>query len=189
MATTEPIRDKNQLRELMSYFKNTDRRNHVLVNMGINTALRISDILSLKTDDVYDYKGRRVRKTIHLKEQKTGKSKTIAVNNQLAKALDLYFPLTSPGQALISNSRTGKALTRTQAYRIIRDAGADLGIGHISCHSLRKTFGYHSWKSGTPTAVIMEIYNHSNFEVTRRYLGVAQDDKDEAYMNFCDFCA
>ena len=185
MATTEPIRDKTQLRTLISHFSNKgDRRNHILVNLGIFTALRISDILSLKTDDVYDYKSRRTRKTITIKEQKTGKTKTIAVNNKLAKALNEYFPLTSPGQALILNQKTGKAITRTQAYRIIRDAGEALNIGHISCHSLRKTFGYHSWKGGIPTAVIMEIYNHSNFEVTRRYLGITQDDKNHAYMNF-----
>jgi hypothetical protein len=35
-------------------------------------------------------------------------------------------------------------------------------------------------------AVIMEIYNHSNFAVTRRYLGVSQDDKDDCYRKLAE---
>ena len=53
----------------------------------------------------------------------------------------------------------------------------------IRCHSLRKTFGYHAWKMGTPPALLMEIYNHSSFQITKHYLGIEQDDKDAVFRD------
>jgi integrase len=86
---------------------------------------------------------------------------------------------------LFAGNRKGKLpIGRTQAWRIIKKAAAETGMSaHISCHSLRKTFGYHAWKSKAPVAVIMDIFNHSSFAITRRYLGVAQDDRDTVYKN------
>ncbi|GHV44323.1 hypothetical protein FACS1894204_01270 [Synergistales bacterium] len=79
------------------------------------------------------------------------------------------------------------AISRVQAYRIVRAAAEALGFRfRVSCHSLRKTFGYFAWKFGISPAVIMEIYNHSSFAVTRRYLGVTQEDKDEVYLKLAE---
>ena len=70
-----------------------------------------------------------------------------------------------------SRQRGNQHIGRNRAYVLIKNAWRDLGYeGNVSCHSLRKTFGYHAWKSGISPAVIMTIYNHSSMEITKRYL-------------------
>ena len=189
MSATQPIRNKHQVRELAEYYlKLGELRNHLLIVMGVHTALRISDLLRLKWDDVYDFENNRVRESVSITEKKTGKTKTIALNKAIVAALYVCVTFAKRGDFLIK-SRKGenKAISRVQAYRIITDGAEALGFqNRVSCHSLRKTFGYLAWKNGVNPAVIMEIYNHSDFAVTRRYLGVTQDDKDEVYRKLAD---
>jgi integrase len=89
---------------------------------------------------------------------------------------------------IFANNRRGKdgkakPISRQQAYRIINEAGVGSHTGYrVTCHSLRKTFGYHAWRSGVHMALLVEIYNHSGYEMTRRYLGIAQDERDEVYL-------
>ena len=185
MATTQPIRSKQQIRNLAEYYRRKGQlRNQVLIILGVHTALRISDLLRLTWDDVYDFNNNRVKIYINVTEKKTGKTRTIALNKIAVGALALYANQSAQkGRFLMENPQTKRAISRIQAYRLIRAASEALHFQiRVSCHSLRKTFGYHAWKSGVSPAIIMDIYNHSSLAVTRRYLGVTQDDKDEVYL-------
>ena len=189
MSTTQPIRSKHQVRELASYYLvRGEHRNHLLIVMGIHTALRISDLLRLTWNDVYDFDHKRFRESVTITEKKTHKAKTIALNHSILAALRLCIKnATHSGVLFESRKGHNRAISRIQAYRIIRTAAEALAFTHrVSCHSLRKTFGYHLWKNGIPTTVIMEIYNHTSYAVTRRYLGVCQDDQNKAYCRLSD---
>ncbi|MCL1885139.1 MAG: tyrosine-type recombinase/integrase [Defluviitaleaceae bacterium] len=183
MALTEPIRDVKQVRAFLAYYRNRgEHRNQVLVTVALHTALRISDVLKIKCEDVYDFEKRRVRNSLTLIEKKTGKRKIIALHKTVIKALAAYFPYAVCGEPLIINVSTGRAISRIHAYRIIREAANAVGVCHkVGCHSLRKTFGYHSWNDGISPVLLMEIYNHSNYAITKRYLGVSQDDQNAVY--------
>ena len=184
MSTSQPIRDLTQVRALIDFYRDSDSpRDHLLVLMGLHTALRIGDLLRLTWHQVYDFEKNRPRSTVTIKEQKTGKNKMIALNAGITRALWLYAASANADDYLFANPLTKRAISRTHAYRIIRKASENLDFeSHCSCHSLRKTFGYHAWKNGVSPAVIMEIYNHSSLSVTRRYLGVTQSDLDEVYL-------
>lgn len=188
MNTAQPIRDVKQLEELKGYYRSVSPqpRNYLLIIMGLNTALRISDELSLKWKDVYDFKRKDYKKHINLVEHKTGKVTQIYLNDHIKAALEEYKNTLSeiyPEQYLFFSQRVkSEQINRVQAFRIIKKAADYCHIeGVISCHSLRKTFGYHAWKQGFSPALLMNIYNHSSFDITKRYLGIEQDDKDLVY--------
>ena len=187
---TEPIRCKDQLKNLANYWlKKRNHRNYTLIVLGTCTALRISDLLDLKWEDVYDFEAKNFRSHILIKERKTGKPKTVAINKKALHALRLCFLSRRDDGYIFSNNRKkAMPISRVQAWRIIKLAANAVQItGRIACHSLRKTFGYFAWKAGTLPVMLMDIYNHSSFEITRRYLGIAQEDRDKVYLSMALF--
>lgn len=192
MSTTQPIRTKTELNKFKNYYLSTkpNMRNYAIIIIGLNTALRISDILNLTCDDVF-YKG-KVREHIVVRERKTGKTNRVLLNEEVRRTLMAYntklemTQMHKDGNPYLFPSPQGssKPLSRFQAYRIITEAAGETGLGeHISCHSLRKTFGYFAWKQSNDPVVIMLIFNHSSFAVTKRYLCIDQDEKDKVYRN------
>lgn len=188
MCKTDPIKNTEDIKRLKDYFLLRNQyRNYAMVTVALNTSLRIGDLLGLTWGDVYNSKTGRYREHIILTEQKTGKRNTIALNKEAIQSLRQLqdtLPPPSPGE-YIFKSRVGdnQPIVRSYAFRIIKQAVSDLNLeGTISCHSLRKTFGYHAWKKGVPPALIMSIYNHSSIEITKRYLSIDQDDKDEVFL-------
>lgn len=189
MSTTQPIRDAAEVEQLKNYYfeKKPNLRNYTLICLGMNSALRISDLLELSWKDVYDFEKNCFLKHLSVTEHKTGKKTQIALNHSALEALQVYkdsIPAPAPEQYLFPGKKEATHLSRSQAFRMIREAGQELHFEtDISCHSLRKTFGYHAWKSGAQPVMLMNIYNHSSYQITKRYLGIDQDDKDQIFLD------
>lgn len=184
---TTPIRHKEEIEQIKQYFLDKQNyRDYALFVLGINTALRISDIINLQWNEVYNFEQQKYREHLIVQEQKTGKRACVAINKSCVNALSLLKEHSKEnlqnGYIFYSGDDACKHISRNRAWHIIKKAAADNHIdGNISCHSLRKTFGYHAWQTGIPPALIMEIYNHSNINITKRYLSINQDEKDKLF--------
>ena len=184
MISVDPIRDQQKIQTMKSYLKGKNIRDHALFVLGINVALRITDLLALEWGDVLNEKGKF--KEIRLLEGKTKKERRIQLNKPSQRALwELLGSLDGYSfDDYLFQSREGaqKPLSRQQALNILKDAAKAVAIqDNVGTHSLRKTWGYHAWKKGFNPAIIMETLNHSNLTVTKRYLGIQQDDINDLY--------
>jgi len=194
MNTAQPIRTAQNLKSFKEYylFQKPNLRNHLLIILGLNTALRISDILLLRWGDLYDAERDKPQAHLSLREQKTGKANCIRLNKNTVEAMKRYRDYLC-GQKKKPEDNTfvfrgqkneNEPITRVQAFRIIKKAAKECGMDEtVSCHSLRKTFGYCAWKQGISPVLLMHIYNHSSYQVTKRYLGIEQEDADYVFEN------
>ena len=180
--TVEPIRNRTKIKQLYHYLNGIHPKYGLIFKFGINTGLRISDLLPIRVSDIYMEKG-GFREHLTIREQKTSKEKRIKLNDTLRKCLNSYVKdqQLAYGDYLFF-SQKGGCLGRIHVYKKLKEAGEALGIENIGTHTLRKTWGYWTYKiSKYNIGLIMDTFNHGSSAVTLRYIGINQDQKDELY--------
>mgnify|MGYP003394043975 FL=1 len=197
MKSVEPIRDTKTIKNMRAILKSQSTRNELLFILGINVGLRISDILKLKVKDLTKLNTKAPKDYVIITEIKTRKTKKFYIGDIVKKEIENYMKENdNPGfDTYIFLSRKGinMPITRQQAYRIINNAAESLGIverndqgnlihGEIGTHTLRKTFGYHSFQNGTSLELLMDLFNHSSKTQTLRYIGITEEQKKDVYL-------
>ncbi len=190
MNIVEPIRSENQIKQIRgNLYRQKNPRDYLLFVFGINSGLRIGDILSLKLGDVKDDQG-NLKDHLDIREQKTGKTRRVFFNKQIKEALNYYLEKTGIfklDQYLFTNekSKKNKPITRIRAYQLINEWCREVGIKHkVGGHTLRKSFGYHLRKQGISIERISNLLNHRNIKVTFRYIGINDDENKEVINGF-----
>jgi len=174
MNIVDPIRKTEYINALKRIFKENGSRNLLLFLLGINTGLRVSDLLNLRVKDVKN------KESVQIREKKTRKIKKFPIPGDVKLFIDEYVERKNPyGFLFKSRKSNNRPISRVQAYRIIRDACLLLGLEHTGTHSLRKTFGYHFYKKTKDIALLQKILNHSSQDITLRYIGVTQEVIDD----------
>jgi integrase len=204
-----PIRDVKKIiamRKILRANGKNGPRDEALFVMGINTALRISDLLALRVADVTDSRGKPAA-AVELKEKKTGKTKIFPLNRVVLDVLSEYmkflkerkgFDLNSPlfpsrqGKENVSDASdesgvSGKSgspgsICRWRARQILAEAGEAVGLERIGTHSLRKTFGYHVYQKTGNLGLVQKLLNHSSSADTLRYIGIDREQMDNTYL-------
>ncbi len=174
----EPIKNRKDIEKIEQYLKLHNKRDYVIWVLGMNSGLRVSDIVGLNVSDV-------VNKThITIVEKKTRKLKSFYINDKLKRVLKDFTNGKNLEEPLFLGKQ-GKRLDRSQVYRFIVRACKENGItAHVSTHTMRKSFGYHHYQKFKDPIVLQKIFNHSSQRITLMYIGVEQDEIDFSYKNF-----
>lgn len=179
--TVEAVKDTDTVR-LISHLleRRHSKQMRYIWEIGINLALRISDLLSIKFNDFSNGK-------LIIKEGKTGKRAEVMVN---AKAQILINTIRSehPSHTYLFQSyrnqqsinRLPKPLTRRSVSKAFELVGEELNI-NINTHSMRKTRGYHLYMKTNDIARVMMMLRHNSESTTLRYIGITQEDVDRDF--------
>ena len=156
----------------------------LFVAIGCFSGLRVSDILSLTWEQLLDHD------ELVLIEKKTKKKRTIRINPQLGRLISCCYERINPVslKCNILISQKGTVFSTQRINMILKEIKRKykLSAKNFSCHSLRKTFGREVYNQNSGNAELalvklMELFNHSSVAITKRYLGLRQEELMEAY--------
>lgn len=173
----QPIRDKQQIEDMKWALKTfCSERDYIMFLIGINTGLRVSDLLQLKVADV------KRKKRVVVKEGKTKKPRTIYLSN-IYDEIQAYVKKVG-SQWLFPSRKGNKPITTTQAYRQLQKAAYMAEVESVGTHTMRKTFGYWFYKQTKDVAALQEILNHSHPMITKRYIGIREEEIENELNHF-----
>ena len=164
--------------------KDKDYKMSLLIALGCFTGLRISDILALRWEQILN------TEEFTITEKKTGKRRTIRLNLQLQQHIKECYehiqPIGIKAPILVSQKGTVYSVQRINVILKEIKKKYRMKIKNFSCHSLRKTFGRQVYTMSGENAELalvklMELFNHSSVAITKRYLGLRQEEILETY--------
>ncbi len=178
MEYVNPIKDIDKINAIKKILQKQSLRDLLFFVLGVNTGIRVHDLLSLKVKDITD--GDEIKEFLFIKDLKSGEKKAHYINNQVKTVLHHYLAIREfkEDEYLFKSKKNDLPITRQQAYRIINQVAKEVGVsGKIGTHTLRKTFGYHAFRKGIAISIIMGIYNHQTHTETLRYIGIDEEEK------------
>ncbi len=179
-----PIKDESKIKTLKKLLSN-EPRNLLILTMGLNTGLRMGDLLKLKIQDVLN---KNVGDKVYVVEGKTKKQNYFIINSEVLRVMGLYLntlPALNPEFFLFPSRKGDKPLLVESVNHMIKKWCKDIGVKeNVGCHTLRKTFGYFQHnKFGVSLPELMVRFNHSSENITLRYIGIDSKVVNEMLMN------
>lgn len=183
-TTSDYIEWDTMLNLVRRLYKDGDYRMSLLIGCGSFFGLRISDLLTLTWEMLLD------GESFTVMEYKTGKRRTVKVNAEFRKhILDCYNALrisNSAEKCFLSQKKTVYSVQRINVLLKQIKKKYNIKVQHLSTHSLRKTFGRRvvdiaGENSEMALIKLAELFNHSSTRITRRYLGLRQEELMEIY--------
>lgn len=173
MNFVEPFKKRSDIEKLKKYLKENNYRDYILFLIGINTGLRISDLLNLRVKDVLnqDY--------IYVKHKKTKKNKKYIITDEMIREIMPYLNNKHRDDYLFRARYKTTPICREQACKLLKKACKACGINlNVGTHSLRKTHGYFIHKTTDDIKDVMFTLGQKSEESAMCYIGKSQDRID-----------
>jgi len=182
IIAVEPIRSTKDITTIKKRLDNP--RDYALFVVGINTALRASDLLKLTVGQVRHL---NPGDTLPVREMKTGKERRVTLNKTAHNAISTLLSSMPDAAdcAPLFRSRKGKeALTVSTLNNMVKEWCSWCNLpGNYGSHTLRKTFGYHHRVTfGTDLPTLMKVFGHATQAQTLHYLCIQEADVKDAFM-------
>lgn len=167
----EPIRSLVDIGRIKALLEKRPR-DLALFTIGINTPLRVSDLLTLRFYQVAEL---RPGDYLTIDEQRTGRRQKVGLNRVCCRAINGLVRSCHTGcvtsaspEGYLFQSRRGEVLLASSVHRLVKSWCKHTGlVGNYGANSLRKTWGYHQFATfGTDLNRLMTFFNHA----TRRQL-------------------
>lgn len=181
-----PIKDTQVLHEVEDCLRNNFKfglRNYTIFKIGLVTMLRVSDLLALRRNEVFNT-DQSIKLNAFTVDKKTKKHNILYLKpafNDLAiyiKWLDQNYP--DSEWLFPSSQHPDQHVSIKQYYKVIRRVGDLLGIDYLGTHTMRKTGAYRVYvQSNYDIGLVMSLLNHSSQAMTLRYLGLDQVSKEK----------
>lgn len=153
-----------------------------LIYLGIHVGLRYSDLRFIKWGEVLEG-------NIYITERKTGKKRHVWLGEKQREWMnELYMmkasvKFTKVHHYILSRGQ-GEPFSRSYANKMLEQIALEYDIERLSTHSLRKTFArriYDKNPCENTLVLLSEVLNHSNIGITKRYLGIRQEEIKTLY--------
>lgn len=190
MKLVQPIRDLETLQRCFDIAREHDRHRktgevswELILLVGLNTSLRVSDFRRFKVADL------RGKDYAQMQAKKTGKEARVLINPSARKDINRLLAGRRPDEYIFQSRQKDtvthkpRPISRQRCYQIMNSIAKEAGIeDRIGCHTLRKTFGYHYYKMTGDVVSLQRILGHSFQRETLVYIGVVQENIDESLM-------
>ncbi|MBW4541596.1 MAG: tyrosine-type recombinase/integrase [Myxacorys chilensis ATA2-1-KO14] len=179
VLTVEPIRDKKAIERIKKLLRDHPR-DLCLFILGINTAYRANELLSLTVGQV-----RRLQPgdLLRVKQSKTGKFRSVTINGAVVKAVSQHLTVNPlPDDTYLFQGKRG-CLTVPTVSTMVKTWCQHSGLkGNYGSHTLRKTWGYwQRMERGTAVPLLMEAFGHATQQQTLAYLGIQAEEIAQIY--------
>ena len=174
---------KNRTENAPERYKKSYAKDLLLFKISINIGMRVNDLLSITWEDIFKPGTKQFKEYFTPKEQKTQKVRQIFINKSFRAAVKEYLKYVPDVklEGYVFTNRQGNRLSDASVDKLMKLLEKELDIPNLSTHSLRKTFAYHMYIQTQDLSLVQEILQHSSVAVTRRYLGISQEVKKNAY--------